>query len=529
MHSSQLEFICEAHNGLSARIVEEAGFAGIWGSGLSISAQCGVRDSNELSWTQVLDTVEFMSDATRCPILLDGDTGYGNFNNMRRLVKKLEQVGVAAVCIEDKLFPKTNSFIKSGAQPLADIDEFCGKIKAGKDAQRDEDFDIVARVEAFVAGWGLAEALRRAELYHAAGADAILIHSTLNVPDEVLAFKKEWGERSPVLIVPTKYYSTPTEQFRLHGFSMVIWANQILRSAVTAMQESAKRLFAEENLLSTEDKVVAVSEIFRLQGARELQEAEEKYLPENAKGVQAVVLGASRGEELGDLTLNKPKIMIKINGRPILSHIVNSFNAVGIKHITVVRGYLKETVNLPNIQYVDNDEYATRGELRSLQKALATLQGAEKDMIITYGDLLFNKFIPQILAEDNHDFVVAVDTNWQESVNRDRKADYVSCSMAHSRQSFNKPVFLQEISYHMAKEARHGEWMGFLKVANHAVPVLSEVLDTLLEKVDISVNTVPLLINALIARDHKVKVLYTTGHWLDIDSTSDIEIAGSFK
>ena len=91
-----------------------------------------------------------MSDATTVPILLDGDTGYGNFNNMRRLVKKLEQRGVAGVCIEDKIFPKTNSFLRGEKQPLADIEEFSGKIKAGLDARTDDDFCIVARVEAFI-------------------------------------------------------------------------------------------------------------------------------------------------------------------------------------------------------------------------------------------------------------------------------------------------------------------------------------------------------------------------------------------
>src|SRR5215212_11887660 len=122
--SNDLEFIMEAHNGLSARVVEEAGFKGIWGSGLSMSAAMGVRDNNEASWTQVLEVLEFMSDVTSIPILLDGDTGYGNFNNMRRLVRKLEQRSIAGVCIEDKLFPKTNSFIKSEEQPLADLEEF---------------------------------------------------------------------------------------------------------------------------------------------------------------------------------------------------------------------------------------------------------------------------------------------------------------------------------------------------------------------------------------------------------------------
>ena len=118
LQSRRLEFLMEAHNALSARIVEEAGFRGIWASGLSISAALGVRDNNEASWTQVLEVVEFMSDATDVPILLDGDTGYGNFNNMRRLVKKLEQRGIAAVCIEDKLF-HSRVRIKGSAQPGA--------------------------------------------------------------------------------------------------------------------------------------------------------------------------------------------------------------------------------------------------------------------------------------------------------------------------------------------------------------------------------------------------------------------------
>lgn len=111
LNSDHLEFLMEAHNGLSAGIVEEAGFKGIWGSGLTISASEAVRDSNEMSWTQVLDIVEYMSDATTIPIMLDADTGYGNFNNMRRLVRKLEQRNVAAACIEDKIFPKCNSLV----------------------------------------------------------------------------------------------------------------------------------------------------------------------------------------------------------------------------------------------------------------------------------------------------------------------------------------------------------------------------------------------------------------------------------
>ena len=122
LHSPDLEFLLEAHNGISAKIGEEAGFKALWAGGLCMSAQYGVRDSNEASWTQVLEMLEFMTDATTIPILLDGDTGYGNFNNVRRLVHKLEQRNIAAVCIEDKLYPKTNSFINGEKQQLAPRD-----------------------------------------------------------------------------------------------------------------------------------------------------------------------------------------------------------------------------------------------------------------------------------------------------------------------------------------------------------------------------------------------------------------------
>jgi len=280
LQSQQVEFLMEAHSGLSARIAEEAGFQGLWGSGLSLSAAMGVRDNNEASWTQVLEAVEYMADATSVPILLDADTGYGNFNNARRLVRKLESRGVAAMCIEDKLFPKTNSFIRGEAQPLAEIGEFAGKIMAAKDTQSDPDFCVVARIEAFIAGWGLAEALKRAEAYHRAGADAVLVHSKLHAPDEILAFMREWGQTCPVVIVPTMYYDTPTQVFEDAGISLVIWANHQLRASIAAMQQAVRRIFEARSIEPLESEIVPVEEIFRLQDADELARAEKRYLPE---------------------------------------------------------------------------------------------------------------------------------------------------------------------------------------------------------------------------------------------------------
>jgi phosphoenolpyruvate phosphomutase len=527
LQSDSLEFICEAHNGLSARIVEEAGFKGVWGSGLSLSAQFGVRDNNEASWTQVLEMLEFMSDATRVPILFDGDTGFGNFNNMRRLVAKLEQRDIAAVCIEDKLFPKTNSFIGGESQPLADIDEFCGKIKAGKDAQSDDDFSIIARVEAFIAGWGLTEALRRAEAYHRAGADGILIHSALRVPDEILAFKREWGDRCPVVIVPTKYYATPTDVFRDAGFSLVIWANHLLRSSITAMQNTTRTLMHEQNLLSIEDRVASVGEVFRLQGADELEDAERLYLPQRSEGACAIVLAAARGTELGELTEARPKTMVEIGGQPLLAHIVDTFNKVGVKKITVVRGYKKEAVDLPNLRYVDNDEYADTGELYSLHRALEKTDPGQ-DVIVAYGDVLFNKYIAQILLESDDELSVPVDTNWRESVNRHRQADYVSCSAPHSRDAFHSRIALKQIAADLPEKQIHGEWMGLLRISPKALPRVKTLVGELLAADGGRKAKLPALINALVAHGQPVRALYTTGHWLDIDSLDDVVHAVNF-
>lgn len=277
--SNELHFIMEAHNGLSAKIVQEAGFKGIWGSGLSISASTGYRDNNELSYTQVLDVVEYMSDCTSIPILLDGDTGFGNFNNARLLVKKLEQRGIAGVCIEDKIFPKTNSLLSNVRQPLAEISEFCGKIKAMKDTQTDSNFSVVARVESFIAGWPLEEALKRAEAYRLAGADAILIHSKKKEPSEIVAFMKAWAGRHPVVIVPTAYPKITAEEIQKMGVSLVIWANHNLRASIAAMQATTKEIFDKRSVASVESKVATVTEVFRLQDQDEYLKSEGVYLP----------------------------------------------------------------------------------------------------------------------------------------------------------------------------------------------------------------------------------------------------------
>jgi phosphoenolpyruvate phosphomutase len=520
--SNELEFLMEAHNGISAKIAEEAGFNGIWGSGLSISAQLGVRDNNEASWTQVLEVLEFMSDATTIPILLDGDTGYGNFNNMRRLVMKLEQRRVAGVCIEDKIFPKTNSFIEGEAQPLADVEEFCGKIKAGKDAQMSDDFCIVARVEALIAGWSLGEALKRAEAYRRAGADAILIHSKKSTAADIEAFMAEWAGRHPVVIVPTKYYSTPTDRFRELGVSVVIWANHLLRASVRAMQETAARIRSDQSLVNVESRVASVSDIFRLQGDDELRVLEDRYLPQRGKQVSAIILAASRGAEMGELTATKPKAMIQVAGQPVLSRLVDDLNALDVKTIAVVRGFGKQFVTGTNFTTIDNDEYEATNDLYSLFLAEKTLTGST---LITYGDTLFRRHLLSDALAIDADFVVIVD-----AVDRpgDRIRDMVRCSKPYANDFFNNDITLRSVESSRAADGHSGEWTGVLYVSDKGAGILRKLLHEMAGRPGFrNLNMIDML-NEL-AASHRVTVLYTKGGWIDIDDAHDLEQAGGFN
>ena len=521
IQSDTLEFICEAHNGLSAKIVEETGFKGIWASGLAISASLGVRDNNEASWTQVLEVIEFMSDATTIPILLDGDTGYGNFNNMRRLVQKLEQRHIGGVCIEDKLFPKTNSFIGGEQQPLADMDEFCGKIKAGKDVQQDDAFCIIARVEAFIAGYGPEVALERAEAYRRAGADAILVHSKKSNPQDIEMFMKEWGNRHPVVIVPTKYYSTPTGRFQELGISMVIWANHLIRTAAEHMKRTARTIFEEQSLVSVEDKIVPVSEIFRLQGASELQAAEKKYLPASGGIFQAIILAASQGREMGDITRDCPKALLKVNDTPILYDTASKLNRLGIKDITVVRGYLKEMIDGGRFRTIDNDRYDTTRDLYSLYLSRDRIR---ENSLVLYGDCLYRSHLVSDLLENEADIRIVVDA---DNARKNKSQDLALCSKAYANDFFNTDIYLNDIFVDHASETAHGEWTGLLAASPKGSDLIREVLEEMGRRDDFHTLSITDLLQTLL-QVTKIRVIYTKGGWLDIDDIFDYQQAGDF-
>ncbi|MGH8303614.1 MAG: isocitrate lyase/phosphoenolpyruvate mutase family protein, partial [Steroidobacteraceae bacterium] len=408
---------------------------------------------------------------------------------------------------------------------------------AGKNTQLDPDFSIVARVEALIAGWGMEEALRRAEAYRRAGADAILIHSKLSKPDEILAFAREWAGRGPLVIVPTRYYSTPTDVFRKAGISLVIWANHVLRSAAAAMQSTAREIFESETLVNVEDRIAPVEEIFRLQDAEEYSAAERLYLSGASASRGAVVLAASRGKGLESVTTDRPKVMLPIAGKPLLRWLVDAFKKESVNDITVVGGYRADAIDTAGIRLLVNERYERTGELASLACAVDAL---ESDTLISYGDLLFRSYVLRGLVESEAQFAVVVDSSPKGESNRTVR-DFAYCSRRDDRGLFGTPVLLTRIaadtsSGAAANEAHggvstgaaHGRWIGMLKVSRAGLTLLKEVLQELRGRADFDTLDVPHLLNALIARGAAIEVQYVHGHWRGVNDLEDFRRAVDF-
>jgi phosphonopyruvate hydrolase len=274
-----LASVMSAHNPLSARLAELAGFDGIWASGFELSAAYGVPDASLLSFTQHLDMTRAIAEAVAAPVVADLDTGYGNAVNVLHVVAAYARAGVAAVVIEDKTFPKDTSLLAGGRQDLVRIEEFQGKIAAARVAGRERDLLVVARTEALIADLGVDEALRRADAYDEAGADMILVHSKRKTPDEIIDFTRRWPKKTPLAVVPTAYPDLTEAKIReLRKIGMVIYGNHAVRAAVTAMRQVFAEIRADGGIHNVDKRIVSVEEIFELQRVAEMKAAEQKYM-----------------------------------------------------------------------------------------------------------------------------------------------------------------------------------------------------------------------------------------------------------
>jgi phosphoenolpyruvate phosphomutase len=268
-----------AHDALTAILVEEAGFDAVWASGFEISAAHGVPDANILTMTNNLYAGELMAERCGIPVIADLDSGYGNAVNVIHTVRAYEKAGIAAVCIEDNDFPKRCSFYAGVRRELVDPEEHAGKIRACLDTRKSEDFMVIARTEALIAGWGMEEALLRGHCYADAGADMILVHSKEKTANEVLEFADQWDRDTPLVCVPTTYNSTHVDVLARGGYRVVIYANQGLRSAIRAARAAFAGIIEAGHASAVDEQIVPMTDVYELIGVPEMREQEASYLP----------------------------------------------------------------------------------------------------------------------------------------------------------------------------------------------------------------------------------------------------------
>jgi phosphoenolpyruvate phosphomutase len=402
-----------AHDALSAKLIQEAGFDAIWASGFGISAslKC-IPDASFITMSEQLDVERNMAQAVTIPIIADCDTGYGNALNVMRAVTDHERAGIAAICIEDNVFPKRCSFYAGVRRELVSIEEHCGKIRAAKSAQTIPEFMVIARTEALIAGWGQDQALKRAEAYAAAGADAVLIHSKSTTFDELRAVAAAWSGAVPLVVVPTTFDGVTAAELEEAGFKIIIYANQVIRAGIKAMRDALAVIKENTRPGAANDRIVKLKDVYDLVGVTQMEEDERRFLPVGGEKITAIIAAAGFEKQLLPLIEDKPKCLLDIKGRTILERQVASLNDCNIKDIAVVRGYKKEAIVLPNLRYYDNDRYEETGDLYSLFCAENEMKGRT---LLLYGDIVFETAVLEKLLRSQADITLVVDLAWHET------------------------------------------------------------------------------------------------------------------
>ena len=276
MKSKEIVRILESHNSLTGLIIENLSilqkkksiqFDGMWSSSLTDSATKGKPDNSSVDFSSRISSLNEMMDVTSKPLVFDADNG-GQIEHLPFLIRSLERSGVSAIIIEDKVGQKKNSLFKNQSDAKQDKPDLFGqKIKKICNSRNSKDFMVIARIESFILGKGLNDALRRAEIYSKAGADAILIHSKEKTPSEIFQFAKKFVKSKyfiPLVSVPSTYSKVYEQDLIKNNFKLVIYANQLLRAAYPAMVNTAKTILKHKRALEADKKIISIKEIINL-------------------------------------------------------------------------------------------------------------------------------------------------------------------------------------------------------------------------------------------------------------------------
>ena len=282
LEKKEIVKVCGAYDAMSAKLVELNGFDAIWAGSFAISAIHNVPDASILTMTEFFNAASNMAQTCQIPVIADCDTGYGDANNVRHMVKKYENAGIAGICMEDKTFPKSNSLLKDGDNQLLSEKDFVAKILAANEAKQNKSFTIIARIEALISGMGMKEALKRAYAYEKAGADLILIHSKKISPEEIFEFSESWKGNVPLVAIPTTYYSVKVDELIKHKIKMVIYANQTLRAVHLSLSRLLQKMSDANSMDEVQDQMSSMEDIFQLQETYDLK-SQEKSIEEKLR------------------------------------------------------------------------------------------------------------------------------------------------------------------------------------------------------------------------------------------------------
>lgn len=413
--------IMEAHNGLSALVAEaaramtESGiveYDGLWESSLTDSASKGFPDVEVVGMESRLHTIDEILEVTEKPLIVDGDTGRSPVE-FEFLVRRLERMGVSAVIIEDKVFPKRNSLDTSANQTLENPKLFAQKIQRGKSQALTDEFMVIARLESLIAGTGLDDALFRAETYIRAGVDGIMIHSQQKEPDEILAFAVAYGPlcdrlgvRPPLVCVPTTYNLITDQELADHGFNVMIHANHLLRSSYKAMEEAASSILRYDRSNEVETICAPTATIFEVVGFNKVKDADRFY---NSQQRFSIIIPAAGKDPIFS---ESPKSMIQVGGQSILDHQVERLKKSGLTNnkVVVVRGHEGGQFTRTDVEYCENYDFLETSSAHSLFCAEPAMTDG---FLLIYSDILFDETLVRRLLDSEGDIVLLLDKSYR--------------------------------------------------------------------------------------------------------------------
>ena len=547
--------VLEAHNGLSGIIANNACIEGqsnqvpvqrefdaIWESSLTDSASKGHPDIEVVSFDSRLQSINEILAVTHKPMIVDGDTG-GDANNFEYMVTKLERAGVSAVIIEDKVFPKRNSLEPGVQQMLQEPEIFSQKIQRGKSAQISTDFMIIARLESLIAGKSVDDALFRAQIYLEAGADGVMIHSKEKDPAQIMEFAKHYQKmtqkincKKPMVCVPTTYNTLTEDELRAAGFSIVIYANHLLRSANKAMEETARTILLNQRSFEVDPICSPVREIFQTVGFLEVKEKDK--LDGNNKNIPIIIPAAGEDPSLSSILNGKPKSMFEIAGKTLLDWQISALNSNNLTNITVITGYKSREMKAEGITFQENKNYKRGSELHSLMEARKKITSG---FIMLYSDILFEENIMSKILACQEDIVLVVDNTMQYHAPEANKIqDFVISKNKHlptrRKISFACENIISKIGSKLNPETATHEFIGLAKFTKTGAEQLLQTYEDcvknfhgkLQEADNINQFKFTDLIQEMIDRGYVANFLEIHKGWLEIHSTEDIELANHF-